>query len=358
MSDHIIPVERLHAAIRLVVAGFGSDANEVEAVSNNLIEANLTGHDSHGIGMLPRYAEAFLEGGLKPNTHVRTVLDTGAMLRLDGDSGFGQVLGFEAMQLGIARAQQNGCCVMALGNAHHLGRIGAWAEMAAHAGLVSLHFVNVISRSIVAPHGGADARFGTNPVTAGIPLRGRPPMILDFATSMIAQGKTRVAHNKGESVPDGCLIDDAGQPTRDPRYSVIEPLGAILTFGGHKGYGMAVLCELLGGALAAGMTHHSADADKKRILNGMLTVLIDPAALGDRDAFEAQSLAFVDWVLASPAREGEAPARLPGDPERESRALRLAQGVPVDATTWDQILVAAATLGVGSGAVAEAAGTA
>ena len=357
-KDHVIHVERLHAAIRLVVAGFGSDANEVEAVSNNLIEANLTGHDSHGIGMLPRYAEAFLEGGLKPNTHVRTVLDAGAMLRLDGDSGFGQVVGAEAMQLGIARAQQNGCCVMALGNAHHLGRIGAWAEMAAQAGLVSLHFVNVLSRSIVAPHGGADARFGTNPFTAGIPLQGRPPMILDFATSMLAQGKTRVAHNKGEQVPDGCLIDDAGRPTLDPRYSVIEPLGAILTFGGHKGYGMAVLCELLGGALAAGITHHSADADKKRILNGMLTLLIDPAARGDRAAFEAQSLAFVDWVLASPAREGEAPVRLAGDPERESRAARLAQGVPVDATTWDQILVAAGKLGVGSAAVVEAAGTA
>ena len=109
MTDHVIPVDRLHAAIRLVVAGFGSDANEVEAVSNNLIEANLTGHDSHGIGMLPRYAAAYLEGGLKPNTHVRTLLDAGPMLRLDGDAGFGQVVGREAMELGIARAQQTGC---------------------------------------------------------------------------------------------------------------------------------------------------------------------------------------------------------------------------------------------------------
>ena len=134
----------------------------------------------------------------------------------------------------------------------------------------------MISRGIVAPHGGSDARFGTNPFTAAIPLKGRAPMILDFATSVIAQGKTRVAHNKGEQVPPDHLIDHEGRPTQDPRYSVIEPFGAILTFGAHKGYGMAVLCELLGGALAAGMAQHSDDTSKKRVLNGMLTVLIDP----------------------------------------------------------------------------------
>ena len=359
MSDtHLFDVERLRTAIRQVVAGFGSSAQEIAEVSNNLIEANLTGHDSHGIGMLPRYAEAFAEGGLKPNAHVRTVLDMGAMLKLDGDAGFGQVIGREAMDLGIARARQSGCCIVALGNAHHLGRIGAWAEMAAASGLVSLHFVNVISRGIVAPFGGADARFGTNPFTAGVPILGRPPMILDFATSMIAQGKTRVAHNKGELVPADTLIDNTGKPTRDARYSVIEPFGAILTFGAHKGYGLAMLCELLGGALASGMTQHSHDNARKRILNGMLSVLIDPAALGDRAAFDRETQTFVDWVLASPPQEGVAQVRLAGDPERESRARRLAQGVPVDATTWQQILSAAAKLGVDPLAVASAAGTA
>ena len=356
-TTHTIPVERLHAAVSLVVAGFGSSADEVEAVSRNLIEANLTGHDSHGIGMLPRYAESFIEGGLTPNAHVSTLLDAGAMLRLDGNAGFGQVVGREAMELGIARARQTGSCIVALGNAHHLGRIGAWAEQAVQAGLVSLHFVNVISRGIVAPYGGADARFGTNPFTAGVPLRGRPPMILDFATSVIAQGKTRVAHNKGEPVPPDHLIDDAGRPTTDPRYSVIEPFGAILAFGAHKGYGLAVLCELLGGALAAGMSQHTNATDKRRILNGMLTVLIDPAALGNRDAFESEAQAFVDWVLASPPREGFAPVQLAGDPERASLARRSAQGVPVDGTTWQQILGAATQLGVDAGRVAQAAGT-
>ncbi len=352
-----IPLERLRAAIALVVAGFGSSAHEAAEVGANLIEANLMGHDSHGIGMLPRYAESYLEGGLKPNTGVRTELDAGALLRLDGGAGFGQVVGRQAMEIGIARARQLGCCTVALGNAHHLGRIGAWAELAVQAGLVSLHFVNVISRPIVAPYGGADARFGTNPFTAGLPLPGRPPLILDFATSVVAQGKTRVAHNKSEAVAEGLLIDDRGQPTTDPRYAVIPPFGALLAFGEHKGYGLAVLCELLGGALAAGMTQRVAYGGEKRILNGMLTVLVDPAALGGTAAFEREAEAFVEWLLAAPARDGFDRVRLAGEPERETRAARVAHGVPVDDTTWQQILAAAAALGVDPAAVARAAGT-
>lgn len=356
MNSYSFDVTRLGAAIRLVVRGFGSHDAEVEAVTGNLIEANLTGHDSHGIGMLPRYVEAYQQRGLAPNQHVRTVLDAGTLLRLDGGAGFGQVIGREAMELGIARALQHGSCIVALGNSHHLGRIGAWAEQATRAGLVSLHFVNVIARSIVAAYGGADARFGTNPFAAGIPLTGREPVILDFATSMLAQGKTRVAFNKGELVPTDCLLDDHGRPTREPRYAVNPPFGAILAFGEHKGYGLALLCELLGGALAAGMTHHSEDATQRRILNGMLTVLIDPAALADRTAFERETLAFIDWVRASPVRQGFDSVRIAGEPEREKLAQRTAHGVPVDATTWNEILDAANKLGVDPVAVNAAAG--
>jgi len=359
---HVIPVAPLRQAMRLVVAGFGSQADEIEAVADNLVEANLTGHDSHGIGMLPRYAAAFLEGGLKPNTHVRTVLDAGALLRLDGGAGFGQVIGREAMALGIARARELGSAIVALGNSHHLGRIGAWAEQAAAAGLVSLHFVNVIARPIVAPYGGARPGFGTNPFTAGVPLAGRPPFILDFATSVIAQGKTRVAYNKGEPLPEGCVLDDQGRPSTDPRWSVVPPYGAILAFGAHKGYGLAALCELLGGALAAGLVGHREDGSRKRVLNGMLSILIDPVALGGgpagAEAFAAEAKAFAENLLALPAREGFERVLLAGDPERAMRARREAEGVPVDATTWQEILQAAASLGVDPRAVDAAAGRA
>ena len=355
---HLIPVDRLRTAMRMLVRGFGSHDSEVEAVAGNLIEANLMGHDSHGIGMLPRYADAYLEGNLRPNTHVLSLLDAGAMLRLDGQAGFGQVIGREAMALGIARAQAAGSCIVALGNSHHLGRIGAWAEQAAAAGLVSMHFVNVISRAIVAPHGGGDARFGTNPFCAGVPLAGREPVILDFATSMIAQGKTRVAMNKGELVAPDCLIDDRGRPTQEPRFSVVPPFGALLTFGGHKGSGLAMMCELLGGALAAGMTQRTHDSSKKRVLNGMLSVLIDPAALADRAAFEAEALAFLAWAQASPVREGFDAIHIAGEPERAWRTQRLAAGVPVDTTTWQEILDAATRLGLDAARVNAAAGRA
>ena len=355
-ETHLISLARLNVAVRLVVRGFGSREAEVEAVATNLIDANLTGHDSHGIGMLPRYAEAFLEGGLVANAHVRTVLDGGALLRLDGNAGFGQVIGAEAMALGIDRARTAGSCIVALGNAHHLGRIGAWAEQAAAAGLVSLHFVNVIARPIVAPHGGADARFGTNPFCAGVPLAGRAPVILDFATSVIAQGKTRVALNQGEQVPPDCLIDDQGRPTREARFGVNPPFGALLTFGAHKGYGLALMCELLGGALAAGTTQRDAEHAKRRVLNGMFSVLVDPAALGDRAAFEHEALALIDWVQASPPREGYGAVQVAGDAERSSRTRRTAEGVPVDATTWREILEAGSKLGVEASAVQAAAG--
>ena len=345
-TTYLIHAEPLGAAIRELVRGFGSDEREVELVTENLIQANLTGHDSHGIGMLPRYSEAWVEGGLKANAHIKTLMDGGALLRIDGQAGFGQVVGHEAMTLAIERAKQFGSCIMALGNSHHLCRIGAWAEMAVAEGFVSIHFVNVISRPIVAPFGGRDARFGTNPFTVGIPVAGRDPILLDFATSVIAQGKARVAHNKREKLPLGRIIDDKGEDSNDPAYAVVPPLGAILAFGEHKGYGMAVACELLGGALAAGLAVGGPATGEKRVLNGMLTIILDPKAIADVPTFERETRAFLDWVTVSPPRAGFDKVRLAGEPEREWRAKRLAEGIPVDANSWNDILAAAARLKV------------
>lgn len=344
-SSHLVPFDRLRAAIRELMQGFGSAPGEIDLVADNLIEANLTGHESHGIGMLPRYARAFLEGGLRPNVHAVTRLDAGTLLALDGQAGFGQVIGREAMQLGIARAREHGSCVVALANAHHLGRIGAWAEMAVAQGLVSVHFVNVISRPIVAPFGGRDARFGTNPFAVGIPVPGRDPVVLDIATSIVAQGKTRVAYNKREALAPGLLLDDQGLPTTDPKFGVVEPLGALHTFGEHKGYGLALACELLGGALAGGLAVHEPAGTQQRVLNGMLTFLLDPQRLAAATAFGPQMQDFLDWVKASPPRDGVDRVRLSGEPERENRARRLAEGIPVDTTTWSELLQATASLG-------------
>jgi hydroxycarboxylate dehydrogenase B len=342
---HLIPVGRLRSAVSELMLGFGSEAREVELVTDNLLQANLTGHDSHGVGMLPRYANAFLEGGLRPNAHVHTRLDNGTLLALDGRAGFGQVIGQEAMQLGIERTKCHGSCIVALANSHHLCRIGSWAEMAVAEGLVSVHFVNVISRPIVAPWGGSDARFGTNPFTVGIPVPGRDPIVLDMATSVIAQGKARVAHNKGEALAPGQMLDDRGQPTTDPRYGVVEPLGALRAFGEHKGFGLALACELLGGALAGGLAVHGAADAKQRVLNGMLTILLDPGRLCDASVFVSEMQAFLDWVKASPPQVGVDHVRVAGEPEREMCAKRMREGIPVDENTWNELLEAATRLG-------------
>jgi uncharacterized oxidoreductase len=340
----IYKAQSLAKAIEAIVAAGGSDAREAKIVAENLVTANLTGHDSHGVGMIPRYTESLLEGGLKVNQHPKMQFDGGAMISLDGQSGYGQVIGLEAMEIGIARAKQHGMCVMGLGRSHHLCRIGQWAEQAVAAGLVSLHFTNVISRSIVAPHGGADARFGTNPMTVGIPIPGEPPFILDMATSAVAQGKIRVAHNKREKVSPEWLIDDKGQPTDNPAFGTIEPYGALRTFGLHKGYGLAVVCELLGGALTGGGTWHSDDRSKKRVWNGMLTILIDPKRLGTGDAFAAETTAFLESLRKSPPAPGFDKVRIAGEPERETRAKRERDGISVDDNTWADILAAGAKL--------------
>jgi len=342
---HRIPAERLGAAVGELVRGFGSSEREVALVTDNLLQANLTGHDSHGVGMLPRYAAAYLEGGLKPNAHVQVRIDTGTLLALDGQAGFGQVIGHEAMELGIARAKAHGSCVMALARSHHLCRIGAWAEMAVAEGLIAIHFANVISRPIVAPWGGGDARFGTNPFAVGIPVPGGEPILLDMATSVIAQGKTRVAYNKGETLAPGQLLDDQGRPTIDPKYAVVEPLGALRTFGEHKGFGLALVCELLGGALAGGLAVHEPAHGQQRVLNGMLTILLDPGRIADGSVFADELRACLAWIKASPPQAGVDRVRVAGEPERETRAKRLAEGIPVDDNTWKELLAAAVRLG-------------
>jgi len=341
MKDSVFNHQPLTRAIEAIVAAGGSDAREAKLVAENLVLANLLGHDSHGIGMVPRYIAALLEGGLAANAHPRVNLDAGALLALDGCKGYGQVIGHEAMEMAIERATKHGTCVMTLGNSHHLGRIGHWAEMAVARGFVSIHFVNVISHARVAPHGGRDARFGTNPCCIGVPLPGEAPFLLDYATSAVAQGKLRVAHNKGVKVPLGRLIDDVGQATDDPRYAVVAPYGAMLPFGEHKGYGMALACELLGGALSGGGTWHYEESSKQRVLNGMLAIVIDPTKLGTADAFAREARLFLDWLRKGRAAPGVDKVRIAGEPERELRAKRERDGVPVDATTWEEILAAA-----------------
>ena len=340
---------QLRTTISDILVHAGSAAPEARTVADNLVLANLSGHDSHGVGMVPRYIDAVLEGGLTPNGSIAVKHDGGAVLALDGRRGYGQVVGEQAMAMAMERAQQNGSCVMALANAHHLGRIGHFAEMAVARGLVSIHFVNVQSRPVVAPWGGGDGRYGTNPFTVGIPLADRDPFILDFATSRVAQGKMRVAHNEGRQVEPGYLIDEKGRPTTNPGVVVVpQPggmFGALLAFGEHKGYGMAVACELLGGALTGSGTWHRPADNLRAVINGMFTIVVDPRKLGTQASFEQEALAFVDWLKQSPAAPGSEGVLLAGEPEREARRQREAAGIALDDQTWAEIVAAGAKVG-------------
>jgi uncharacterized oxidoreductase len=222
--------------------------------------------------------------------------------------------------------------------------------MAVAQGLVSIHFVNVQSRPVVAPWHGGDGRFGTNPCCIGVPLAGREPFVLDFATSRVAQGKMRVAHNQGKRVEPGTLIDEDGRPTTDPGVVVVQQpkggFGALMTFGEHKGYGLAVACELLGGALTGSGTWHRPADNARAVVNGMLTILVDPQKLGTVTSFEQEALAFVDWLRQSPPAEGTEGVLLAGEPERAARVARSRDGIEVDDATWAEIAAAGRKVGV------------
>jgi len=339
--------DRLRAIIGRIFSEAGSADAEAQAVAGHLVEANLAGHDSHGVGMVPHYIQNVRAGLLKPNTQSAVVSDAGAILVVDGQNGYGQVVAAEAMELGLAKVLEHGIALVALRNSHHIGRVGAWGEMCAGAGFVSIHYVNAHGHEpIVAPFGGAEARFATNPYCCALPAMGdRPMTVLDMATSVVALGKVRVALNKGEQMTPGTLIDQQGQPTTEPGVMYETPRGALLPIGAHKGYGLALMCEMLGGALTGGGTSHPRHERSTNIINNMLTIIIDPDRVAGDDIFAAAAAEMMDYVTDVRPSDADRPVLVPGDPERASRTERRAGGVPIDETTWAQIAEVAESLG-------------
>jgi uncharacterized oxidoreductase len=340
--------DRLRAITSAIIAAGGSDEPEASLVADHLVVANLLGHDSHGVGMVPSYVRHLQAGLVVPNTRAKVVKDDGAILMFDGGRGYGRCVAGEAMAAGIARCKQTGVTVVTLANAHHIGRVGAYGELASGAGLVSMHFVNVTDhRPLVAPFRGSDARFVTNPVCIAMPGTDRqPPLLLDMATSAVAMGKIRVARNEGKQVPEGLLMDSTGQPTRDPNVMYDTPIGALRAFGGHKGYALAVMTELLATALTGGPSIQPGNERRGGTVNNMFSMLVDPARLAGVDWLRREIDGFLDYVKASPPTDPEAPVLVPGEPERMAREERSRTGIVVDPTTWEEILAAGEKVGV------------
>jgi uncharacterized oxidoreductase len=339
-----------------------SSPEEARRIATYLTTANLTGHDSHGVIRVPVYIRWKKMGSVVPNQTPEVVVETPSLVVVDGKFGYGQTVTPLAVKLGIEKCKKSGLAALALRNSGHLGRVGDWAEMAAAEGLVSVYFVNAAGSLLVAPYGGVEKRLSTAPYCVGIPRLGQDPIVLDFATSIVAEGKVLVASRGGKKLPKGALIDADGTRSEDPAvlYGPHEAdgprdhtkgTGAIRAFGEHKGSGLAFICELLGGAL----TGTGATAANRRFANGMLAFYIDPKVVDPANFFDGEITRYTDFIRETKPVSGVDQVLVPGDPERKTHAERTRNGIPLPDDTWAAIVNTAREVGVSEASIQRAA---
>jgi len=338
-----------------------SSPEEARRIATYLTTANLTGHDSNGVIRVPLYVSWQKAGSVVPDQIAEVVVDTPSLAVIDGKSGYGQTVTPQAVRIGIDKCKKAGLAAIALRNAGHIGRVGDWAEMAAAEGLVSVHFVNAAGSLLVAPYGGVEKRLSTAPYCVGIPRQGQDPIVLDFATSIVAEGKVLVASRGGKKLPEGALIDADGmlseEPTvlygphtRDGPRDHTQGTGAIRAFGEHKGSGLAFICELLGGAL----TGTGATSADRRFANGMFAIYVDPRVVDTSNFFDVEISRYVDFIRATRPVAGVDAVLIPGDPEKKTRADRTRNGVPLPDDTWAAIVNTAREVGVDEASIQRA----
>jgi uncharacterized oxidoreductase len=343
-----IPVDELTAIATEILLQASQNQTAAKKVASRLVAANVTGHDSHGVGMIPAYVDGILSGQLIPTAEIEVVKDKGPFLLIDGGQGFGHVIAEQAMKMAIERAKTSHFSVLSLRNSFHLGRLGDWGAMASKSGFICIIYANVQSeRPLVAPHGGSDARFATNPYCTAIPATEKHSMfMLDMATSTIAMGKARVADLSGKQVPEGTVIDPQGNPTTDPSVMFQKPAGSLTPFGQHKGFGLALLGDILGGAFSGGGAYLPEREVPGRIINNMMAILIDPDVFGEAKEFGIDVDKYIDWVKASPPAPGFDTVLMPGDPERLCAMDRHKNGITLDAGTIEQLIATAKSVNV------------
>lgn len=336
-----------------IFVGAGCSADEGGRIAKYLVSANLVGHDSHGVVRVPRYVGSKLDGTVKPDQKVAVLVDTPVLAVVDGKFGFGQTVTPQAVEIGIAKCKAMGLSAVALRNSGHLGRVGDWAEMAAAAALVSVHFVNVAGSVLVAPYGGVDRRISTAPFCVGVPRPDGETIILDFATSVVAEGKVLVASQGGKKLPENALVGPDGTMSGDPHFlygeyeaegprNYRQGKGAIRAFGDHKGSGLAIMCELLGGSL----TGCGATSPKDVVVNGMLSFYIDPKVVDPENFFSADMSRYIGYLKSSKPTTAGGEILIPGEPEARSRAERSKGGIPLPESTWAALVACAREVGV------------
>ena len=325
----------------------GSDNEESFIVADHLVDSNLVGHDSHGVIRVPQYLEWFDNGNINLNQKINIVKEQDTFVHIEGNSGYGQSIAMQSFNLGIDKAKKNGLCILALKNPGHIGRLGAWSEMAALKNCVSITFVNTSGFGILmAPYGGTDRRLSANPIAIGIPIENNDYLVLDMATSIVAEGKVKVAKNKNVKLPEEYLLDGHGNPTNDPEKFYSEPLGSILPFGGHKGFGLAFMIDILSGSLTGGNSSHPKNQNAHTVINNTLSIIIDTENIVSNQYFQDDISRLTKWVKDSPKAKGFDEILLPGEIEKRTKNQRLKDGMPLDDKTILDLKIVAEKFGM------------
>lgn len=322
------PEDLLHLATG-VLKDAGATHRNATIVAESLVESNLRGHDSHGVRRLVPYVQFIREQRLDPAAEPTTERDR-AVLAVDGHNGFGQVAARQAVQDLKTTAHEHGVAAATVRNANHVGRIGEWVEALADDDLVALAFCN--AEPIVAPFGGRERRLGTNPLAWAAPrATPNPALVMDWSTAAMPEGKVAVAKARGDELPEGVVVDGSGQPSTDPQ--ALYDGGALLPFGAHKGSGLSVMIQLVGGALAG----TGVFGEQGAAANGTVLIALDIDAFTTRQAFEDQAEAFCAALAGTKPAAGFDAVLVPGEIERRTRAQRMREGVPLPAETWSEL---------------------
>jgi uncharacterized oxidoreductase len=341
----ILDAEPLADFAAQILAGAGAPSEVAQTVARSLVLANLKGHDSHGVIRVPDYLAWIERGWIVPDARPEIVSESGSILVVDGHFGFGQVVGRQATGWAISRAKEHGVCVLAVRRSGHLGRLGEFAELAAEAGLVYLSFTNTHGGGIlVAPHGGRERRLSANPIAAAAPLPDGGVLLMDISTSVIAEGKAKVARAEGKPLPPGCMVNSQGELSTNPAEFYADPPGALLPFGGHKGFALSMFAEVFAGALTGAGCSKSG---VQLVANGLLAFLLDPNRFSGAP-FVAQEIgALVRHVKSSAPMQGFEEILIPGEPEQRAEEQRRRSGIPIDTETWRRLTALAERLEVG-----------
>ncbi len=330
--------DNLHDVATRIFVAAGADPEPTKTLVDHLIDANLAGHDSHGVQHIPGYVKSMQDGQIRPNERPAVLRETPVSALVDGKYTFGQVSARHGTDIAIEKARANGVAVVGVVRCNHIGRLGTYPTLASQHGV----FLTVAIGSLipaVAPYGGRQGRFGTNPFSFGFPAADRPDVLVDFATSGVAAGKVALARAKHEQLAPGLLVDKDGNPTTDPQ--AMFDGGALLPAGGHKGTGLAVISALISQVLVP-----AADLGEGHLQNGTFILGIDAGIFRDRSAVEAETDTYVDAIKAVPPAKGFDEVLVPGEPELRAAERRRREGIPIPEDTWAEIVKTATELGV------------